>query len=646
MNNFAHLKLLVAVIGTFTTCYGSAQVYEQSSVKTLKTLTHWSAAYDDVVDCATDAAGNRYFVGLSTTGSGTDSYLVKMTKKGFLGYYVTIPNTQATAIAADNQGDVYITAFNGGTGEYGLMKFDQISGAMAWQRDTPYGGPIYDLAVNSAGIPITGGAGYFGGSTSHGLLLHWDPTNVNVPNGFYNPSTSTIYKIAIRASDDKVFGSGQSYDSENVISSGTFLTMSPDFNGADLSSFTAGDNGEYLYNLTIDPITGVAIAEGQIFADDSSLEQPVVATCYDGDGALKGNNYPFIAYSDNGVGTDIKAGSEGNIYFAITNGHNTPDPQTANIYVMSADPTDPSVLLVEWYAMAPNVYDADYAAAVGLAVDKNGPILMVSSNLTVGTGATSYMGYQTCSFTTDGTRIDRKVFGIHALTPDLYDNPFQPNVGIVVGGGFLTLYGQTANPNSYIVTAQLNDGPDDVYRVDEDETLTIGLAKSVLNNDGNGHQLAPITAQVVTSSISAGIQSLTLNPNGTFTATFNSNFNGVAKFNYRVKQNGSVIATNKVKINVKAKNDAPTATDDTFSVAKNSSVTSLNVLSNDSDLDMDELTILSKTNNANATIGITVDKKFITFKPKPNYTGDVTFDYTIRDPQGLQSTAHVVVHVS
>ena len=56
--------------------------------------------------------------------------------------------------------------------------------------------------------------------------------------------------------------------------------------------------------------------------------------------------------------------------------------------------------------------------------------------------------------------------------------------------------------------------------------------------------------------------------------------------------------------------------------------------------------MVSVTSSPNATIKIMPGSKYIKFKPKKNFVGDVEFDYTITDPAGNQATAHVMVHVS
>jgi len=108
-----------------------------------------------------------------------------------------------------------------------------------------------------------------------------------------------------------------------------------------------------------------------------------------------------------------------------------------------------------------------------------------------------------------------------------------------------------------ITVSPVNDAPvalDDNYMTDEDTSLTI-LVPSILTNDsdvdGDG-----LTAVLVSGPLSG---SLTLNVDGTFGYTPNSNFNGDDSFSY-VANDGSVDSNPAtVTVTVNAVNDAPVA---------------------------------------------------------------------------------------
>jgi hypothetical protein len=131
-----------------------------------------------------------------------------------------------------------------------------------------------------------------------------------------------------------------------------------------------------------------------------------------------------------------------------------------------------------------------------------------------------------------------------------------------------TFAASTSNSVNYSVSAS-NVAPSaqaDALDVNEDATLTVA-ADGVLGNDsdGNGDDL---TAQLVTGP-SHG-QSFTLNPNGSFSYTPESDFNGSDSFTYRANDGQANSNNAIVSISVMAVNDSPT-----FAIAGNVSTSSL-----------------------------------------------------------------------
>jgi hypothetical protein len=96
-------------------------------------------------------------------------------------------------------------------------------------------------------------------------------------------------------------------------------------------------------------------------------------------------------------------------------------------------------------------------------------------------------------------------------------------------------------------------------------------------------------------------------------------------------------------VNVTAANDEPIAENDIASTDQNTAV-SINALSNDFDVDGDNLTISTAT----ATYGNLVleTSGVITYTPLQNFSGSDTITYTIDDSQGGVSTATVSVTVN
>ncbi|EFL89370.1 VCBS domain-containing protein [Ahrensia sp. R2A130] len=104
---------------------------------------------------------------------------------------------------------------------------------------------------------------------------------------------------------------------------------------------------------------------------------------------------------------------------------------------------------------------------------------------------------------------------------------------------------------------------------------------------------------------------------------------------------GSTPATATLTINVANTNDAPVAVDDTASGAEDTQIT-IDVLSNDTDPDMDALFITS-AESADGTVGIVGGQ--LVFNPNPDFFGTATVTYTISDGD-MTTTAQAIVTVN
>ncbi|WP_407659994.1 Ig-like domain-containing protein [Hyalangium gracile] len=195
-----------------------------------------------------------------------------------------------------------------------------------------------------------------------------------------------------------------------------------------------------------------------------------------------------------------------------------------------------------------------------------------------------------------------------------------------------------------VTVTPANDPPDAV-----DDTATVAedsgpTALDVLTNDTT----APDTGE--TLAITSTTQPL--NGSTTFTSTqvrFTpaANFFGTTTFQYTVSDGNGGSDTATVTVTVTPVNDAPSANDDTFTVAEDSGATSLNVLANDSFApDAAETLTISAIVTQPTGGTVTNTPTSVSFTPDANFTGTTTFSYRISDGNGGTDTATVTVTVS
>ncbi len=206
--------------------------------------------------------------------------------------------------------------------------------------------------------------------------------------------------------------------------------------------------------------------------------------------------------------------------------------------------------------------------------------------------------------------------------------------------------GGTATGTVSVTVNAVNDAPkaaDDSYSVDEDGTLTVTATDGVLKNDTDvdNSQLSAVKVAGPTKG------TLTLNANGSLTYTPNKDFNGQDSFTYKANdgQVDSNVAT--VTITVRPVNDAPVAQDDVATTDEDKAIASIPVLSNDSDVDGDGLSVSGY--DATSAQGGTVTKNTdgtLRYAPAADFNGSDSFSYTASDGKGGTATAKVTITVN
>jgi len=144
----------------------------------------------------------------------------------------------------------------------------------------------------------------------------------------------------------------------------------------------------------------------------------------------------------------------------------------------------------------------------------------------------------------------------------------------------------------------------------------------------------------------SGLLSGFVSGTGAITFTPTLNFNGADSFTYQASDAYAISNTGTVSITVNPINDAPVANDDSDSTNEDIPVTTGSVLTNDTDIDGDTLSV-SAADVTSANGGTVVDNTngTFTYTPALNYSGSDTFNYTVSDGS-LTDVGTVTITVS
>ena len=168
---------------------------------------------------------------------------------------------------------------------------------------------------------------------------------------------------------------------------------------------------------------------------------------------------------------------------------------------------------------------------------------------------------------------------------------------------------------------------------EEDTPVQIALVASDLDSD----------ALTYTIVLDPAHGTVTL-ANGVATYTPAPNYHGPDSFTFRANDGTFDSNVGNVSITVSAANDAPAALEDSAATTEDTALT-INVLTNDSDVDGDAPALASVAQPAHGVTSINADG-MVTYTPAPNFFGADGFTYTINDGHGGTATATVSVTVS
>ena len=137
---------------------------------------------------------------------------------------------------------------------------------------------------------------------------------------------------------------------------------------------------------------------------------------------------------------------------------------------------------------------------------------------------------------------------------------------------------------------------------------------------------------------------LIVNGDMTITYTPNSNFVGGDNFSYQITDGNGGFSSAFIQINVADQNTDPVAADDTTEALVNQSVV-IDVVGNDSDIDLDSLTVTSFSMPSNGTVSANSGTT-LSYTPNVGFIGNDSFTYTVSDNRGGEDTATVNIVVA
>ncbi|HNR12750.1 MAG TPA: tandem-95 repeat protein [Thermodesulfobacteriota bacterium] len=203
---------------------------------------------------------------------------------------------------------------------------------------------------------------------------------------------------------------------------------------------------------------------------------------------------------------------------------------------------------------------------------------------------------------------------------------------------------RVSNTATVTITVQpVNDMPvasPDTAETTQGAPVTISVLANDTDVDGNSLTLSSVTPGSTNGSV-------TINSDNTVTYTPIGGYAGIDSFSYQAYDGVTWSNTATVTVTVSAASNIPPVATNDSSFTKYNTPIVINVLANDKDADgilnPASVTIVSQptrgtlVNNGNGTV---------TFTPKTNYWGRVTFTYTVKDNNGAVSNkATVTVNV-
>ena len=171
--------------------------------------------------------------------------------------------------------------------------------------------------------------------------------------------------------------------------------------------------------------------------------------------------------------------------------------------------------------------------------------------------------------------------------------------------------------------------------VDEDNSLVIDVLSGASDVDND---------VLVISSITQGDNGIVTIEQGQIRYVANENYNGTDSFSYSVSDGSGGVVTKILTVAVNSVNDLPVAIL-TESIVDEDGSLEIDVISQASDVDGDELSVISVGYATNGIVGM-LENGNVSYVPASNFNGTDSFDYTVSDGAGGIVTQTLTVTVN
>jgi CSLREA domain-containing protein len=494
------------------------------------------------------------------------------------------------------------------------------------------GGGIYNdhgMLTISGGLRDNAAAGNGGGIDNGGaLMIHNTQFNNNVAGGsggaINNDATLIMNNIWMHDNTASGNSGGDIYNSGAANISNSFIhNGSAPQNGGNI--YSGNSNG--LSSLTINSTT---ISRGSAGANGGGVFN---------DGALDLTNVTITENTAASGGGIYNAGSTLSLDLTnttIVSNTNSPDSAGAGIFNAGAALTLKNTLV-------------GYNGTLGNCA---GSITSEGHNL-----ATD----GTCHFTTTGDLINATpllsafedhggaVFPYGGAAPTyalLHGSP-AINAGTNAGCPAVDQRGMMRPHGAYcdIGAYETNDAPHaaaDSYSTNEDTPLAVGTP-GMLSNDSDPDNDV-ITATLL---IAPAHGALNLNQSGAFGYIPDANYHGQDSFSYRIGDGDLLSASTLVTLTVISVNDLPIAANDTADTLIDTTliIPVAMLLSNDTDIDGDPLTISDVRGNSARGGRVMLDGSSVIYTPPTHFSSVDSLIYTLSDGNGGTASGTVTVTV-